>query len=268
MNCIEIASLDDPRVAVYRDLIHRKLARRSGRFIAETPWVVQRMLAAGWEAESLLASRRMVERVAAEIAPNCPVYVADETRLRELVGFRFHRGVMACGLRRPDRTLGDCLPLVAERGLVVACSGLVDQSNLGGVLRSAAAFGAKFALLDAACADPFSRQTIHVSMGAALQVPIVERCNLAVELPRLQAAGVRVVAAALTPQSEPLSSIAPRERECLVFGSEGAGLGSELLEVADLAAEIPMSSSVDSLNVAAAASVFLYHFARPDLGKP
>ena len=253
-------SLDDPRVAHYRDLSRRNHVAASGRFIAETPWVVQRMLAVGFEAESLLASSRVVDRVQRDFAVECPVYVAEESLLRQTVGFRFHRGLMACGLRRPPAKVDDLIGALTPDALLLGCIGVVDQANIGGLLRTAAAFGVAGVLLDRRCADPFSRQAIRVSMGAAFSLATTFTVEAAADIQRLREAGCEVAATVLDPIAEPLHACRPQLPSILLVGEEGAGLPPELIAAADRRVTIPMHGDVDSLNVVAATAVALHHW--------
>src|SRR5690606_10550883 len=136
-----ITSLDDPRVAPYRDLVHSRDARASGLFIAEGEKLVQRLLESSFETVSILLADRVVERIAPTLPPHVPAYVLSDELIRQLVGFNFHRGVMACGRRALKTTLEDCLlPLSGPKKLVV-CPMPNDPENLGGIIRSASAFG-------------------------------------------------------------------------------------------------------------------------------
>ena len=85
-----IESLDDPRVACYRNLKDRELARRGDRFIAEGEFVVRRLLASDFPVESVLLAEGNVP----EIAPLVAGRRADPGRpgeaVNQIVGFRFH----------------------------------------------------------------------------------------------------------------------------------------------------------------------------------
>src|SRR5207247_3778507 len=112
------------------------------------------------------------------------------------------------------------------------------------------------------CADPFSRRVLRVSMGAALQLPIVESQDLAAELGRLSDAKFELVAAVVDPAAEPLASAPRGQRLALLLGGDGPGLADRWVALAHRRVTIPMQLGVDSLNVAVAAAVLLYHFCR------
>jgi tRNA G18 (ribose-2'-O)-methylase SpoU len=137
-----------------------------------------------------------------------------------------------------------------------------DPTNLGSINRSAAAFGCASLVLGSQCADPFSRRVLRVSMGAALHLPIVESRDLAADLDVLRRADFTLVATVIDPTAEPLATFQRPEKLALLLGSEGHGLGPDWLSMCDRRVTIPMQLGIDSLNVAIAAAVFLYHLQR------
>ncbi|MFV0445613.1 MAG: TrmH family RNA methyltransferase [Planctomycetaceae bacterium] len=117
MHCIPIASLDDPRLAPYRQLKQSNLTRWSGQFIAEGKLVVERLLASRFRTESLLLSDRKLDLLP-KLPPegDLPVFVVTEDQARELTGFNFHAGVMACGLREEPDTIERFIPSCVDEG--------------------------------------------------------------------------------------------------------------------------------------------------------
>jgi len=263
MPVVEIASLDDPRLAPYRELKKSNLTRWSGLFVAEGEKLVRRLLASGYETASVLVGRRYLEEFAALAPAETPVLAIPDEWVESLVGFNFHRGILACGRRRAIPGMEEVLPAAGKRATVVVCPDVQDPENLGAILRIAAAFGVDLVLLGLRSADPLSRRVLRVSMGAALGVPIIRSDDLPTELDRLRRDfGFELAATVLDANAEPLEQ-APRSRRiAILFGSEGHGLDRSLVERCDRRLTIAMQRGTDSLNVAVAAGIFLYHFSR------
>jgi tRNA G18 (ribose-2'-O)-methylase SpoU len=184
MPLVPIASLSDPRLDPYRSLKQTNLTRDSGRFIAEGKLVVERLLASRFQVDSVLLSERRLPLWESLLrVGDSPVYVVSEETARQLLGFHFHAGVLACGRRGPRFTVHDLLAaLDTEPHLLVACPHMTDPDNLGSLIRVARALGVGGLLLGRGCCDPFSRRTLRVSMGNALELPIVESRDLADDL--------------------------------------------------------------------------------------
>jgi tRNA G18 (ribose-2'-O)-methylase SpoU len=251
-----VAIDDDPGLEPYR-----ALRPGPGRFIVEGALAVERLLASGFEIESVVCTPRQRGRLAIPAA--VPVFELRKPALAELTGFEFHRGVLACAKRPPARGSlpeGERSQLRGrERLRVVVAEQLADPRNLGAVVRNVAAFSGDLLVVDARGADPFSRLAIRAGMGNVFRMPLLVSEDLpgtVAELSRELAA--EVIAA--TPQADAVELdrfVAPR-RAILLVGNEGAGLSASLLELATHHVRIPVAAESDSLNVAAATAVLLY----------
>src|SRR4051794_24850014 len=87
MSVIAIESLDDPRLAPYRALKERELARHGGRFIAESEQIVRRLIESQVAVESVLVARRRAEEIVPIVPPHVPVYVVPDERVEQIIGF-------------------------------------------------------------------------------------------------------------------------------------------------------------------------------------
>jgi tRNA G18 (ribose-2'-O)-methylase SpoU len=252
----------DPRVAAYRNLRERDLVGRDGWFIAEGE-VVLRVLLGGTRHRpaSLLIARNRLARLAGLLAlvpTDVPVYAAAQEVLEGIAGFPIHRGILALGRRAPPQEPARLLAGLPRRAVVVGLIGITNHDNMGGIFRNAAAFGAAAVLLDARCCDPLYRKAIRTSVGGALVVPFA-RLDAATDPVGLLARH-HFEPIALSPRGAvPLASVARPERAGLLFGTEGPGLPAEMLARTHTV-RIPMSGTLDSLNVATASGIVLHHF--------
>ena len=104
-----IASLDDPSLAPYRELRDRELAARHGLFVAEGEHLVRRLLASEFQTTSILLADRRAAEFAAVVPASVEAYVLSQEAMNRVVGFKFHSGVLAMGVRKPSPTLADVL---------------------------------------------------------------------------------------------------------------------------------------------------------------
>jgi tRNA G18 (ribose-2'-O)-methylase SpoU len=257
---IPVDSLDHPGIAAYRQIAEPSAIARAGLFVAEGRWVVERLLARPrFTTESVLVSNTAhaaLFRDAGEPA-GVPVYVVDQTLMDRIVGFNIHRGCLALARRPEVPVLTQQTVATASRVLVL--EGVNNPDNVGGIFRSAAAFGVDIVVLGPGCGDPFYRKAIRTSMAATLDVPYVESGPWPDAIELVKAAGLRV--AALTPATHaaPLDSMDPRQRFALMLGTEGGGLTPQAMARADARVCIRMTRQIDSLNVTVAASIVLHH---------
>jgi tRNA G18 (ribose-2'-O)-methylase SpoU len=260
----------DPRLADYVGLTDVARRRRlepevdgDGIFIAEGEQVVRRAMAAGYRLRSLLVDGKRYDALADIAAGSpAPAYVAKPDVLVAITGFNVHRGVLASFARKPQPSLASVLG--AARRLLI-CEDLTSTTNLGAVLRSAAALGVDGVLLSPECCDPLYRRSVRVSMGEALRLPTRRLDRWPAALDGVRAAGFTIVA--LTPEGAavPIDGVRLPGKAALLLGEEGSGLSAAALAAADLRVRIPLAQDVDSLNVAAAAAVACYVFGRSEL---
>lgn len=259
---IDIDRIDDPRLDPFR-WRERQLASRADRlenvgaglFVAEGDLVVERALRAGREPVALLCATRLAEGFAGRIPDSVPVYVGNEALRREVTGLGVPLAVTGL-FRRP--ALRDPDELVATSRRIVVMEAVDNPTNLGAVVRSAAALGWDGLVLDATSADPLARRALRVSMGTGLTLPfarLTPQDSVAALLGRHDAMSV-----ALTPDDEatPIGSIQPVGRVVLLLGSERDGLTESSLSASTVRARIPMHAGIDSLNVGAAAAIALH----------
>lgn len=258
-----VEQLDDPRLAPYRDLRHAVHTPLSGLFVVEGRTLVARLAASRFPLLSLLVSERYVDQLPTDLPDHTPVFVIGHRDVDQLIGFHFHRGMLACGQRLPDPDLAELRAAAGAGSLWCICPRILDPTNLGSIIRNAAALGATAVIVGPQSADPFSRRTIRVSMGAALTLPIIRAHDVPQTLTWLsQTGGVELMATVLQPDAEPLDRVLRPPHLGLVFGSEGEGLPDDWIALCQRRITLPMDWQTDSLNVASATAVFLYHFAR------
>jgi tRNA G18 (ribose-2'-O)-methylase SpoU len=262
---IPVPSLDDPRLAPYRNLKDRELAREGDRFIAEGEHVVRRLLESHFHVESILLTGRRADEVAPLAPPDVPVYVVDDPLVHQIVGFKFHSGVMAVGRRKAPVSLDTFMESTHDRDrlTLVVLPDIANTENLGSLVRISAAFGADAIVLGPHSCDPFWRQSVRVSMGTVFSLPMLRSDDLPRDLRSLREKWqIELIAAVTDDDAQPLAASHRPSRLALLFGNEAQGLSRDIVAQCQRRVTIPMKLGTDSLNVAVAAAVFLYHYTR------
>lgn len=258
---------DDARIGEFIGLRDHALRRRreanggdlAGVFVAEGDVVVERALRAGYALRAVLVDATRSLSLPADVPGDAVVYVAGPRVLARITGLAVHRGVLAAFDRRP---VPPPAALLAAARRVVVLENVVNPTNVGVIARSAAAFGYGALLLDDACCDPLYRRASRVAMGEVFAVPHAWLGRLPEGLGVVRAASFVVVALTPAEGAEPLddvvATLAGEQRVAVLLGAEGHGLSAETVAAADRRVRIPISPSVDSLNVGAAAAIALY----------
>lgn len=254
-----ITDIEDPRVQVFSRLTEAQLRNRldpsRGVFIAESPKVIRVALDAGYQPLSLLCEEKHIVGDARDIVARlqeqgAEIYTGSRELLASLTGYTLTRGVL-CAMRRPVEFSVEQVLDKAHR--VVIIDGVVDATNIGAIFRSAAALGIDAVLVTRSSCDPWNRRAIRVSMGSVFLVP----WTWLEDYSQLREQDFATCAMALEDRSIGIDDpiLHAQERLAIIMGTEGEGLPDETIKSADYVVKIPMAHGVDSLNVAAAASV-------------
>lgn len=174
-NIIEINDLSLPELMPYTSCNEIQLKRwfepEIGIFIAESPKVIRLALDAGYEPLSVLIERKYIEGQAKDIVERCkdvPIYTADSDILTNLTGFKLIQGVL-CAMRRKELPMLESVCKNASR--IAVLEDVMNQTNVGAIIRSAAALNIDAVLLTPACSDPLYRRSVRVSMGTVFRMP-------------------------------------------------------------------------------------------------
>jgi len=275
---LPISSFDLPGLQPYATMRRSREHEQQGVFVAEGTKVVRRLL----ESKFTVVSIVLPESWLAEFQPllekrpeDVTVYLAEKKLLESLTGFPMFQGVLAVGKIPAPVSLENVLTGSPSPRLFVAVDALTNAENLGALARNCVAFRVQALIVGETSSSPFLRRAVRNSMGAILQLPVVELARLGqwrrpgveshttnltlVEcLREFRACGIRCVAAHPHTDKRVLPQADFRGDCCIVFGSEGDGISPAVLAACDEAVAIPMPPTVDSLNVGAAAAVFLY----------
>lgn len=276
-----ITSFDAPELAPYRSMRRSSEHDVLGIFVAEGEKVVRRLLASQFTVVSIVLPEKWLAefRPLLEARPeNITVYLAEKEWLETLVGFTLFQGILAVAKVPPPASLTEILANSPRPQLLVAVDELANAENLGALMRNCVAFGVHALLVGETSSSPYLRRAARNSMGAIFQLPIweVKMANAAVQIRRddpapfslaqtlrdLRTRDIRCIAAHPHANGRTLSQADFSGDCCIIFGSEGNGISQAVLAACDEAVEIPMLNEVDSLNVGAAAAVFLYEVNR------
>jgi tRNA G18 (ribose-2'-O)-methylase SpoU len=255
-----IASPDDARLEAYRRVGQPRWLLEQNLFVAEGRLVVERLIELRrHEIASALVTPAALDALHRHLATaEFDVYVCDRQTLYGITGFNFHRGCLALAYRPAP------LPVEAlmQERLLVGLEAVGNPDNVGGLFRTAAAFGAGGIVLDRSSGDPLYRKAIRTSMGASLRIPFAAVDSWPASIERVRRSGFQIVALTPAQDAAPIaeyaSSSASRGTRLLVLlGAEGSGLAEATLAGADARVRIPIAPTVDSLNVVVAAGIAL-----------
>lgn len=234
-NIVEITTFEAPELDVYARLTENQLLYRAdpsnAMFIAESPKVIDRALDADYEPLSLLMEGKHIEGQAKDIIARCgdiPVFTSTLDVLTRLTGFALTRGVL-CAMRR--KPLPDFREVIQNAKRIAVIEDVMNPTNIGAIVRSAAALNMDAILFTPACCDPLYRRAVRVSMGTIFQIPWAYIGSEPSDWPErgmtwLQELGFATVAMALREDSININDerLAACERLAVILGTEGISI--------------------------------------------
>lgn len=275
-NIIKISNLNEKEIWPYVSRSEVGLLRcnepQPGIFVAESPNVIERAINAGYEPVSFLIEEKyldgsirdgMVRFELIERFSDVPVYTACGEVLKDLIGYKLTRGMLAAFKRKRLMPLSE---IIKGKRRIAVLEDIVNPTNIGAIFRSAAALKMDAVILSYGCSDPLYKRASRVAMGNVFLVPwtIMDKGMWPDEgMKILRSEGFKTAAMALCNDSVSIAdkNLHQEEKLALILGTEGSGLLDETIKQCDYTVKIPMADGVDSLNVAAAAAVAFWELA-------
>ena len=252
----EITDLNEPDLNLFTGLNENQLKRiyepAEGLFICESPKVIDRALDAGYEPEMVLFAPQHLGSEVLDRLSGVTAYMAPEEVLMKITGYHLTNGMLCAMRRKPLKSVASLLEGCKR---VAVLEDVENPTNVGAIIRSAAAMGIDAVILTKGSSDPLYRRAARVSVGTVFQIP----WTFADEnyMDELKASGFRTAAMALSDNSIAIDDPAIKsvDKLAVILGNEENGITRETLEKSDYIVKIPMKEGVDSLNVAAASAV-------------
>lgn len=260
VNIVEITDINAPELEAYNRLSEAQLLHyfepKEGVFIAESPLVIERAISTGYKPLSLLIEKsKLNDELINKFNKfhELTIYTAPMDVLNQITGFNLTRGEL-CMMQR--KALPSPEEICKNASRIAVLEDVVNPTNVGAIMRSAAALNMDAVLLTKPCSDPLYRRAARVSMGTVFQIPwtYFKEENY---LELLHEMGFATAAMALTDKSVAIDDqqVMDEKKLAIILGTEGEGLKQTTIDGCDYTIKIPMAHGVDSLNVAAASAV-------------
>jgi 23S rRNA (guanosine2251-2'-O)-methyltransferase len=190
-----------------------------------------------------------------------PVRFEDRAQIDRLAGTREHQGIAALAAAKPTVELEDLLSDKTERGLLVLLDGVEDPHNLGAIVRTSLAAGAKGVIVPERRAAGLTDTVERASAGALAHLPVARVKNLVRAMEEMKEAGYWLVG--LDERAEKsYTDVDLTGSIGIVLGREGEGLHELTRKRCDFLVSLPTIGPVRSLNVSVAAGVMLFEAVR------
>lgn len=251
----EIESRQNEKIKLVRKLSGKKYREQYGLFAVENFKIIKDALESGYDFEKIFLTKDFWEKnkedfkILENNSKAQDFYLISEEVNEHISQLDTSPGILAVYKIKKEKHI--------KNKSVVYLNGINDPGNLGSILRSSLAFGFENVVVDKFCADIYNHKTINAAKESIFKLKIIEDSDNS----WLKNCALPVYATA-TKGEISLEELRPAREFCLVFGSESHGVDKRIMDLADKSIYIPITGRVESLNVAQAATVFLYKLAR------
>jgi len=260
----EITAVSNPRIKSIKALAQKKHRDQDGTFLVEGMKLVRDAYENGWEIETLIyAATTNKDAQTSELAAKLRVSGADILEVNEKVLSSITRrdnpqtviGVMRQRWHNAPANVNK------KDAVWIALDRVRDPGNLGTIIRTADASGAEGIILVGETTDPFSLEATRASMGSIFNVPLVKMSRADFLEWRMSWNGI-MVGTHLEGAADFRTIDYHSQPVLLLMGNEQQGLPDHLAAACDKLALIPMHGAADSLNLAIATGVMLFHMGK------
>jgi len=245
-----IESLKNPKVKALKKLLTKKEREKTKRFMVEGFHLV----------EEALNVEAVVELV---ITPSTTLPAEWDIDAKEVTCVTEEIFKELSDTETPQGILAVCKQPVSEFQSsfqrVLLIDAVQDPGNLGTIIRTADAANLDAVILGKGTVDVFNSKVIRSTQGSIFHIPIVKR-DLTEMIQELKQLSIPVYGTSLQ-NSTPYRDVERTNSFAIIVGNEGNGVSQEVLKQTDHNLYIPIYGKAESLNVAIAAGILMYHFA-------
>ncbi len=252
-----IESKNNNKIKELKKLKDRKWRKKEGKFLVEGYRFVQEAWMSEFDIESIIINADNKDKYD-DFKRDNNISIEDEIYVSEGVFKEVSQTQNSQGIITVVKNKS--IEHEIEDGLYVLLDRLQDPGNVGTIIRTSHAAGAKGIVLTKGCVDIYNDKVLRSTMGSVFKIPIIEDSNL--EFTRkLKDNGFKFVVSSLE-ESEDFYDCYLKGNTVIAVGNEGNGLSQEIYSLQDVRVKIPMPGGAESLNAGVAASIMIYECVR------
>ncbi|MBF0779901.1 MULTISPECIES: RNA methyltransferase [unclassified Granulicatella] len=245
----KITSVHNDYVKQWKKLLTTKGRKQAKAYLIESWHLVEEALKSPY-VQYCMMNQAMYEQYGAVI--QVPIYMISEDIVKLLAQTQTPQAIFAVvSMNEPTLDL--------SHGKYMLIDAVQDPGNLGTIIRTADAAGFSAVLVGSGSVDIYNDKTIRAMQGSQFHI-VVCKVDLLDTIQHFKANRIKVYGTSLHERSQSLFDIEPIQNCAVIVGNEGSGVQQALLEASDQPIFIPMQGKAESLNVAVAASLIMYHF--------
>ncbi|MCL2145448.1 MAG: RNA methyltransferase [Endomicrobia bacterium] len=245
--------IESPQNKIFKEamlLKDKKHRQKSGFFLVEGKKQIEE-INDRWNIKHIFLSRGFAEK---KLYPkDKKTFTLSDSLFGKLASTETPQGIIAV-VEKKDYNAETVLK---ENGFFAVLENIQDPGNLGTIIRSADAFGAKAVFVSKGSADIYSDKTMRSAMGSIFHIPVIAETDIENVLEIMKKESIKIFAASLDAQTYLKDTFFPK-KSAVVIGNESKGLSAKTQKTADNLVKIDIPGKAESLNAAIAASIIMY----------
>lgn len=256
---MEILSRDNPKIKHYCKLRDKRSARdNDGLFVLEGARIIADAVKENVPLKTAFYTSDAADKYPETVMSLCDILGDNAYLISREVSAKLGDTASPQGIFAVSERLDKTPPLdKIVSGKFLILNDLQDPGNIGTILRAADAVGISGVYLCGGC-DIYNPKLVRSTMGSLFRVPVCDELSYAEAISLFKNSSVKTYAAVVDKDAESLRGFQFPKSCAVVIGNEGNGLTREDADRCDGKITIKMSGSIESLNAASAATIFLW----------
>lgn len=253
-----INSKKNDRFKNWKKLQSVKGRKQFGQYLIESPHLVEEAIKYSQAIEEIIVSERYYETNTAQcnaMSAQYPMTIIGDDLASDLAMTKTTTGIFAI------LTTANSVKLNYSKDRYLLVDNVQDPGNLGTLIRTADAAGYDGVILGEGTVDVLNDKVQRAAQGSQWHLPIIH-ADLLETIATLADQGVSVLASALHQQSVHYTTMTNKQKLAIIVGNEGRGVSKEVMSHAHQLVHISMPGKAESLNVAVAAGILMFHFVK------
>lgn len=253
-----ISSKDNKVIKEIRKLKEKKYRTENNKFLVEGFRFAGEAVDSDFEVSHIFFSENVEEKFQHfkdqhKVGENTKIFKAAEAIIKTISSTENPQGIVAVVENKK-------FPVDFQHGIYIFVDKVQDPGNMGTIIRTANAAGAKGIIINKGSVDVYNDKTLRSTMGSIFKIPVIIDDDLSV-LTKLKENSFKLIVSSLDTNKN-FYAADLRHKVIIAVGNEGSGISDEILKLADEIVKIPMPGNAESLNVAVAAAIMMFEAVR------
>lgn len=251
----KITSTKNTKIKQWKKLHSSKGRKEFGQYILEGEHLFQEAKKAGIFIREVIVTQNFLDKQSSMNVTDVSssVFTVTDEVMKAISQTQTSQGIL-CILNITENQLSEKI-----NGKFVLLDGVQDPGNAGTIVRTADAAGYSGVVFGTGSVDPYNDKVIRSMQGSHFHIPIYREDLGEIIHPYIKQ-NIPVYGTALDERAQDFRTIPTTSSLAIIFGNEGSGISKEILEKTTQNLYIPILGEAESLNVAVAAGILIYHF--------